>query len=44
MYVQLHTKGVKSGANKIIGHVNEAIQSEKLESINATTRCADKDK
>ena len=43
-HVRLHTNFVKSGVNEKIGHVNGAIQSDELESINITHTCADKDK
>ena len=42
MHVRLHTKGVKLGVNETIENVNDAIQSEELESINVTTMCMDK--
>ena len=41
-YVQLSTKGFKSGVNKTIGHVNESIQYGELESINITAEWMDK--
>ena len=41
-HVRLRTKFVKSGVNEKIGHVNGAIQSDELESINVTNTCTDK--
>ena len=37
--VELHNKGVKTCVNKTIGHANETIQYEELESTKLMTTC-----